>query len=96
LLLGPYSYLAGATALDFGGRRGGATACGVIDGVGYLGGASAGEPVARLVQAQGWPTAFGTMTAVALAAATVAAVFLVVQARASSGGGPSHDRRRGD
>src|SRR5262249_17850449 len=36
LLIGPYSYLAGAISLDFGGKRGGATACGIIDGVGYL------------------------------------------------------------
>ena len=43
LLIGPYSYLAGAISLDFGGKRGGATACGIIDGVGYLGGVLAGE-----------------------------------------------------
>ena len=36
LLIGPYCYLAGAISLDFGGKRGGATACGIIDGVGYL------------------------------------------------------------
>jgi sugar phosphate permease len=38
LMIGPYSYLAGAVALDLGGRRGSATTSGVIDGVGYLGG----------------------------------------------------------
>ena len=44
LLIGPYSYLAGAISLDFGGKRGGATACGIIDGVGYLfGGVVAGS-----------------------------------------------------
>ena len=49
LLIGPYSYLAGAISLDFGGKRGGATACGIIDGVGYLfGGVLAGNVVARL------------------------------------------------
>src|SRR5262249_3766151 len=43
LLIGPYSFLAGAISLDFGGKRGGATACGIIDGVGYLfGGVVAG------------------------------------------------------
>jgi OPA family glycerol-3-phosphate transporter-like MFS transporter len=41
-LLGPYSYLAGAMALDFGGSQGGATSSGIIDGVGYLGGVLAG------------------------------------------------------
>jgi sugar phosphate permease len=35
-LLGPYSLLAGAVALDFGGRRGSATAAGLIDTAGYL------------------------------------------------------------
>jgi sugar phosphate permease len=36
-LLGPYSYLAGAMALDFGGRRAGGASSGIIDGIGYLG-----------------------------------------------------------
>ena len=37
LLLGPYSYLAGAMSMDFGGKTGSAgTAAGIIDGVGYL------------------------------------------------------------
>ena len=32
-LLGPYSYLGGGLALDFGGRHGSATASGIIDGI---------------------------------------------------------------
>src|SRR5215467_6671047 len=36
LLVGPYSFLAGAIAMDFGGRQGSGTTSGVIDGVGYL------------------------------------------------------------
>ena len=36
-LLGPYSYLGGALALDFGGKQGAAMSSGIIDGVGYLG-----------------------------------------------------------
>ena len=36
-LLGPYSYLGGAFALDFGGKQAGAVSSGLIDGVGYLG-----------------------------------------------------------
>ena len=47
-LLGRYSYLAGASALDFGGKQGGAASSGLIDGVGYLGGVLAGDSVARL------------------------------------------------
>ena len=38
LVIGPYAYLAGAIALDFGGQHGSATSSGIIDGVGYLGG----------------------------------------------------------
>ena len=37
-LIGPYSYLAGAISLDFGGKQGSAIASGIIDSVGYLGG----------------------------------------------------------
>src|SRR5215467_9133787 len=47
-LIGPYSYLAGAISLDFGGKQGSATASGVIDGIGYLGGVLAGDTVARI------------------------------------------------
>jgi len=42
LLVGPYSFLAGAVAMDFGGRQGSGTASGFIDGIGYLGGVLAG------------------------------------------------------
>jgi len=58
LLVGPYSFLAGAVAMDFGGRQGSGTASGVIDGVGYLGGVLAGDSVARLSAAFGWSGAF--------------------------------------
>ncbi|MGH8275814.1 MAG: MFS transporter, partial [Steroidobacteraceae bacterium] len=37
-LLGPYSYLGGAFALDFGGKQASAASSGIIDGIGYLGG----------------------------------------------------------
>jgi len=53
-LLGPYSYLGGAFALDFGGKQASASASGIIDGIGYLGGVLAGDTVARLSVAFGW------------------------------------------
>jgi OPA family glycerol-3-phosphate transporter-like MFS transporter len=81
LLLGPYSYLAGAVALDFGGKRGSSTACGIIDGVGYLGGVLAGDSFARVVRAEGWPMAFAVLAGVALFACAVAAVYWWNQAR---------------
>ena len=54
LLIGPYSYLAGAISLDFGGKRGGATACGIIDGVGYLFGSVAGRLCGRQPVGRDW------------------------------------------
>ena len=79
LLIGPYSYLAGAISLDFGGSRGAASACGIIDGVGYLAGIMAGDTLARVVGAWGWPTAFRALAVVAWAAAGVGIVFWIIQ-----------------
>jgi sugar phosphate permease len=82
LLIGPYSYLAGAIALDFGGKRGGATACGIIDGIGYLfGGVVAGKVVSSVSFTLGWQGVFKMLAAVALLTAAAAAVFLVSQLR---------------
>jgi OPA family glycerol-3-phosphate transporter-like MFS transporter len=66
-LIGPYSLLAGAISLDFGGKRASAAAAGVIDGVGYLGAVLAGGGVAALAGSLGWQGAFAVLTAVALA-----------------------------
>ena len=82
LLIGPYSYLAGAISLDFGGKRGGATACGIIDGVGYLfGGVVAGKVVANLSVLLGWQGVFKMLAVVALLTSLVAVFFLVDQVR---------------
>jgi sugar phosphate permease len=64
-LLGPYSYLAGAMALDFGGKEGSATASGLIDGFGYLAGVLAGNGMAHLVVAYGWQRMFLVLAGVA-------------------------------
>lgn len=63
-VLGPYSYLGGAFALDLGGSQAGAASSGIIDGVGYLGGVLAGDSVARLSVAFGWGGVFVTLTVV--------------------------------
>jgi sugar phosphate permease len=77
-LLGPYSYLAGAFALDFGGRQGAAVSSGLIDGVGYLGGVLAGDSVARLSVASGWRSVFLALAVVsALSAAAAGCLFLM-------------------
>jgi OPA family glycerol-3-phosphate transporter-like MFS transporter len=75
-LIGPYSLLGGALALDFGGEHGSATSSGIIDGVGYLGGVLAGDSIARISVAWGWTGAFLALGGVA-ALSTVAALALV-------------------
>ena len=86
LLIGPYSYMAGAISLDFGGKRGGATACGIIDGVGYLfGGVLAGNAVARISDKLGWQGVFFMLAGVAGTTGLVAACFLVGQLRSPAG-----------
>ena len=64
LMIGPYSYLAGAIALDLGGKAGGATTSGTIDAVGYLGGILAGDSVARVSIMYGWKGAFTVLAVV--------------------------------
>ncbi len=82
MLIGPYSYLAGAIALDFGGKHGSATSSGIIDGVGYLGGVLAGDSMARISVLFGWKGAFLVLAGTSLLSALAAAVFLIGQRRA--------------
>jgi sugar phosphate permease len=82
-LIGPYSYLAGAISLDFGGKHGSATASGIIDGVGYLGGVLAGDTVARVSVSFGWQGAFTALAGVALLSSLAAALFLIEQRRSA-------------
>jgi OPA family glycerol-3-phosphate transporter-like MFS transporter len=79
MLLGPYSYLAGAMSLDFGGQRGSATAAGIIDGFGYLAGWLSGDTVARIAVDFGWRRAFICLAGVSLLTALVAVVLTVHQ-----------------
>ncbi len=79
MLLGPYSYLAGAMSLDFGGQRGSATAAGMIDGFGYLAGWMSGDSVARISVTFGWRNAFLALAGVSLLTALVALVLAAQQ-----------------
>jgi OPA family glycerol-3-phosphate transporter-like MFS transporter len=79
MLLGPYSYLAGAMSLDFGGQRGSATAAGIIDGFGYVAGWLSGDTVARIAVAFGWRSAFLCLAGVAFLTALVAVVLAMHQ-----------------
>jgi len=72
-LLGPYSYLGGAIALDLGGSQGGAASSGIIDGVGYLGGVLAGDTVARISVDWGWRGVFVSLAGVTALSALAAA-----------------------
>ena len=81
LLIGPYSYLAGAISLDLGGKRGGATTCGIVDFIGYLGGALAGRAMAGISVDHGWKGAFLVLAVVAWISAAAAGCLLVIQGR---------------
>jgi len=81
VMIGPYSYLAGAISLDFGGKQGSATASGVIDGAGYLGGVLAGNSFASISVAWGWKGAFGSLAVIALLSSGAAAAYLRDQRR---------------
>jgi sugar phosphate permease len=85
-LLGPYSYLGGAFALDFGGKQASAVSSGIIDGVGYLGAVVAGDSVARVAVAFGWQGVFVSLSAVSAVAALGAAYLYFLSARASAAG----------
>jgi OPA family glycerol-3-phosphate transporter-like MFS transporter len=76
MTLGPYSFLAGAIALDFGGKRGSGTASGLIDGAGYLGGVLSGDSMARISVNHGWNAAFLTLAGIAFLSSIAAAWFL--------------------
>jgi len=81
LLIGPYSYLAGAISLDFGGKQASGTACGLIDGTGYLGGVLAGDSVARISGTYGWRGSFVFLAAVCLVSGALATAYYVYQRR---------------
>jgi sugar phosphate permease len=70
-LLGPYSLLAGAVALDIAGKRGTATATGIIDGAGYLAGALSGYVVGAVADQAGWSAVFDLVTGAAILATLV-------------------------
>lgn len=83
LLLGPYSYLAGAMSMDFGAETGAATAAGIIDGVGYLAGVLSGDTMARVTVEYGWRDAFLALAAICLITAVIALVLAISQRNAA-------------
>jgi sugar phosphate permease len=85
-LLGPYSYLGGAFALDFGGKQASAVSSGIIDGVGYLGAVAAGDSVARISVTFGWRGVFVALSVVSAAAAAGAGYLCYLSAKAARAG----------
>jgi sugar phosphate permease len=86
-LLGPYSYLGGAFALDFGGKQAGAASSGIIDGVGYLGAVVAGDSVARISVSFGWQGVFVALAGVSVLAALGAGCLYFLNSKAAASGG---------
>ncbi len=83
-LLGPYSYLGGAIAADFGGKRASALSSGLIDGVGYLGAVTAGDSVARVSVSFGWAGVFAALAAISAVSAVGAGALVMLNARAAA------------
>jgi OPA family glycerol-3-phosphate transporter-like MFS transporter len=79
-LLAPYSFPAGVMALELGGKRGGATAAGLIDGAGYFGAILSGFGVGRVADIHGWPMAFRLLAGVAGLTLLAAALYWAYEA----------------
>jgi sugar phosphate permease len=77
-LLGPYSLLAGAMALDVSGKRGAATAAGIIDCAGYLGATASGVVLGTIAHHFGWSAAFDVVAVAAFLATALSAAWSVV------------------
>ncbi len=80
-LIGPYSLLAGAIALELGGTRGASTAAGLIDTAGYLGALLSGVAIGAAAEAQGWHVSLRWLGAIMIGAAVVAAGLAWTDAR---------------
>jgi len=80
-LLGPYSFLPGAFALDFGGKQAAAAASGMVDGTGYLGGVAAGTVMAWLSVRFGWGGMFLALAMVSALAAVGAGLLYTLNAK---------------
>jgi sugar phosphate permease len=85
-LLGPYAYLGGAMALDFGGKAAGAVASGIIDGVGYIGAVFAGVGGAKLAVTFGWRGVFATLAVIGAIGAIGAGALYGMELRAVAAG----------
>jgi MFS transporter, OPA family, glycerol-3-phosphate transporter len=83
-LIAPYSYLSGVMALDLGGKRGSATAAGLIDGAGYVGGIASGWGIAKIAGRYQWSGVFLSLAGVCCLTLVVAVAYLILSERAKS------------
>ena len=75
LMIGPYSFLAGAIALDLGGKQGSSTAAGMIDSAGYIGSILSGWGVGIVAERFGWSSVFVLLSGIGLITAVAALVY---------------------
>jgi OPA family glycerol-3-phosphate transporter-like MFS transporter len=75
VMIGPYSFLAGAISLDFGGKQASATAAGWIDGIGYIGGILSGYVIGKVAEQQGWQPALQILAFTALISCFIAIAY---------------------
>jgi OPA family glycerol-3-phosphate transporter-like MFS transporter len=75
VMIGPYSFLAGAISMDFGGKQASSTAAGWIDGIGYLGGMISGHVIGKIAEDQGWTSAFEILAFVSFVSLIFAGVY---------------------
>ncbi|CAN5281107.1 MFS transporter [soil metagenome] len=78
-LLGPYSFLAGAMSLDLGGRKGAATAAGLLDAVGYAGGTISLWLIGMLAEQFGWSSAFFALTMISIGTGLAALMYYIIK-----------------
>lgn len=75
LLLGPYCFLGGAISMELGGSKGSATAAGLVDAAGYIGGTLSGVAVGAVAQKWGWGGAFTTLGGFSLMVCLASSVY---------------------
>jgi sugar phosphate permease len=71
LVYGPYSLLAGALAIESGGKEAAATAAGIIDGIGYVAGALAGSALGKLLDMGGYALGFQWLAGITVVSAVI-------------------------
>lgn len=81
VLIGPYSLLAGALSLSFGGKQASASAAGWIDGIGYIGGILSGYLIGEVAEHRGWAPAFQLLGIASAISAAVGILYWAIERR---------------